>query len=216
LKQGKIYDSNSWMISSAVREMGLCVAYQRTVPDHPKRIARSIERALVMSDVIVLLGGVSVGDYDFVKDILKQKGVKTLFWRVDQKPEKPIYFGKKKNVFVFGLPGNPASSYICFYEYVFGALRRMAGFLKPELGRKRVLVKQGLRAGKRKILFFKGKIQRGSKGESVTALRHQGSHMVTTLHEADSLILVPSSRAHIKKGHSTLVDLLPYAGGDTQ
>jgi molybdopterin biosynthesis enzyme len=77
--------------------------------------------------LVILTGGVSVGDYDHVKGVFKDLGVKTLFWRVRQKPGKPIFFGIKGKTLIFGLPGNPAAVHACFYQYVYPAIRLQMG-----------------------------------------------------------------------------------------
>ena len=86
LKPGKIYDSNSWMIDAALQEMRIDVVYKKTVADRPQLIRKVLQRAHRISDMVILLGGVSVGDYDYVKDILTKEGVQKIFWQVDQKP----------------------------------------------------------------------------------------------------------------------------------
>ena len=212
LRPGQIYDSNSWMMASALQLMSLPIVCKKTIGDQPGKIKKAVREVLTKSDMVIFMGGVSVGDYDFVKEILENAGVRKVFWKVDQKPGKPLYFGKKNKTLVFGLPGNPASAYICFYEYIYAALRRMSGFKQVGLSRQRVKARDSVRAPKRKILFLKAKVSTNGKQTEVTPLRHQGSHMVSSLHEANSLMLV-TGRQKIKKGQPVLVDLLPGEGG---
>jgi molybdopterin molybdotransferase len=82
--------------------------------------------ALKKSDVVLLTGGISVGDYDFVLEAANQCGITKMFHRIKQRPGKPLYFGKKNDQLVFGLPGNPSSVLTCFYEYVLPALRQLS------------------------------------------------------------------------------------------
>ena len=84
---------------------------------------------LEVSNVIIITGGISVGKYDLVKDILLQLGVKELFYKVAQKPGKPLFLGRLKDKLIFALPGNPAAALVCFYEYVLPALRKMSGII---------------------------------------------------------------------------------------
>lgn len=214
LRPGKIYDSNSSMIAASLRDMGIDIVLKKTVRDQPKAIRRVIQKALGLSEAVILLGGVSVGDYDYVKDILKKLGVKTIFWKVKQKPGKPLYFGKRKNTLIFGLPGNPASAYICFYEYVYSALRLMSGFQKPDLLREHVRIENEVKSDPQKSVFLKGKLNQNHQGNTVLALRYQGSHMVSSLHEANGFIVLPQGVAQIERGELVIVDRLPHSRED--
>lgn len=210
MKPGKIYDSNSWMTASALRGMGMSPCFVRTVGDRPQRLRETLRIALKKSDILILTGGVSVGDYDCVKGILKTFGVRTIFWKVRQKPGKPLFFGKKRDVLVFGLPGNPASVYTCFYEYVYPALRAAAGFSKPFLKERRTTLLGGVGADPEKILFLKGKCGEDKQGKwVVTPLARQASHMISSLGEANCLIRIPPQAEAIAKGAGVLVDMLP-------
>jgi len=106
LLPGKIYDSNRPLLMAALEEMGITPLLSKTVRDNEQLVRTTIRNSLKKCDVMILMGGVSVGDYDFVKSTLKQLGVKEIFWKVKQKPGKPLYFGKKGKTLVFGLPGN--------------------------------------------------------------------------------------------------------------
>ena len=214
LHPGKIYDSNSWMIAACLRDMGIDTVLKKTVRDEPKLIRRVVQKALRLSDVVILLGGVSVGDYDYVKDILKKLDVKTIFWKVKQKPGKPLYFGKRKDTLVFGLPGNPASAYICFYEYVYSALRLMSGFQSPDLRREQARIESKIKRDPEKSIFLKGKIHQNHKMSTVLALPHQGSHMVSSLHESNGLIVLPPGTGQINRGQAVFVDRLPHSKVD--
>jgi len=194
LAQGQIYDSNSYMVRAMLRQMGIDVSRSRRVKDHQTALANAIRAGLASSDVLIVVGGVSVGKRDYLRPVLDKLGVEQVFWRVAQKPGKPLYFGvkgpKKKRRLVFGLPGNPASAFTCLYVYVYAALKRMAGFdvIEP---RKSALVLEGdvaPLADKWRFL----KAQRTAAG-TVRELPHQGSHMITSLSRTDSLIVVPPS-----------------------
>lgn len=127
LTAGQIFNSNSPMIQAAVTRAG-GVASASHVPDDTTALHTVIQRALDTADIVILVGGVSVGDRDFVKQVLEKLGVETDFWRVNIKPGKPFLYGRHPSgTRVFGLPGNPVSAYISFTLFVAPLLRRIVG-----------------------------------------------------------------------------------------
>jgi molybdopterin molybdotransferase len=210
LSPGKIYDSNTFMILAALEDMRIRPVFVRRLSDKPTAMRTVIDFALGASDIVILMGGVSAGDHDHVKDILGQAGVKTRFWKVSQKPGKPLYFGTKKNCMIFGLPGNPAAVFTCFYEYVYPAIRRSMGHRNPYLSSEKLQLKEPLRPDPEKYLFIKSRIEHGAD-KTVFPLPRQKSHMISSLCDADSLVMVPNSDRMIKKGENVFVHFLPYA-----
>ncbi len=212
LKPGKIYDSNTAMLCASLDEMRIYPVFVRRLTDQPKIIQKVLAFALKQSDILILTGGVSVGEYDYVKELLQKSGVETIFWKVSQKPGKPLYFGRKENSLVFGLPGNPASVFTCFYEYAYPAIRRFMGYKNPSLFSARHPLKGSLKPDPEKILFVKSKIEAG-EAKQVVPLKHQQSHMISSLCEADSLIVVPSSQKMLEENDLVLVHALPSLEG---
>src|ERR1700740_1375585 len=127
LEMGKVYESNSFVLQGVLQMMGLKVDALHFVKDEKEKLNACVAKAILDTDLLLISGGISVGDYDFVKEVLESTKTETLFYKVAQKPGKPLYFGKNKNCFVFGLPGNPASALTCFYEYVYTTLLIMQG-----------------------------------------------------------------------------------------
>ena len=128
LDAGQIYESNGVLLAALVEASGALVADVRSVGDDAAALGAAMQSALETADVLILSGGVSVGDRDFVKPALKQLGVETNFWRVAIKPGKPFLFGRTEtSALVFGLPGNPVSSFVTFLLFVRPALLRMMG-----------------------------------------------------------------------------------------
>ena len=209
LRPGKIYDSNSSMIYAAALEMGLCPVMVRRLDDNPNRIKRVAAHALKESDIVIFMGGVSAGDYDHVKALLAEAGVETIFWKVNQKPGKPMYFGKKGERLVFGLPGNPASVFTCFYEYVYPAIRRFMGFQNPPLRSGFFPLQESVKADPEKSTFFKAKIDLSNGRPEVLPLRHQASHMISSLCQTNGILVVPPSNRVFEKGEKGLVHALP-------
>jgi len=215
IRGGQIYDSNSYMTAAMLRDMGIEPVSVRRVKDRPAALRRAVRAALERSDAVIILGGVSVGEHDYVRPILAETGVKTVFWRVKQKPGKPIVFGTKGRRLVFGLPGNPASGFTCFYMYVYPALRRLAGYRRPGLRKLSVTLVGDATPDKKRWRLLKAKLERGDT-PSARGLARQGSHMVTTLAETDGLIVIPSAPDGDTVGEGSEVTAyeLPYLPED--
>jgi len=125
---GQVYDSVTPMLAAAFRAAGIDRITSRRCKDDPGSLHDILTRALAESDMVVTVGGVSMGDYDFVGDAAERAGVEKVFWKVRQKPGKPLYFGTKADRLLFGLPGNPAAALACFHLYILPVLRRTMGF----------------------------------------------------------------------------------------
>ena len=126
LQYGQVYESNSFALSAVMKQINLHSVQLQRVRDDLKSLINVMQQALQNSDVVLLTGGISVGDYDFVLQAASACGVEKLFHRVKQRPGKPLYFGKKDKKLVFGLPGNPSSVLTCFYIYVLRALGQLS------------------------------------------------------------------------------------------
>ncbi|MBS1488772.1 MAG: molybdopterin molybdotransferase MoeA [Bacteroidetes bacterium] len=131
LRHGEIYNSNRLSISAYLKLSGITDAQFVHVKDNYEELRSRVQEALKACDVLILSGGISSGEYDFVYRVLEEEGVQPLFYKVRQKPGKPLYAGKKDNTFIFALPGNPAAVIICFNQYVKPCLSFMAGNGKP-------------------------------------------------------------------------------------
>ena len=210
LKSGQIYDSNSWAIASALMSMGVKPVRIAHGPDNRSRLKKIISRNTKTVDAVILTGGVSVGDYDFVKTILKQWGVEKLFWKVSQKPGKPLYVGRKGKTFFFALPGNPAAALTCFYEYVYPTLRKMMGFSHIYPKRVKAKLTQSIEPDEKRQLFLKGWARPTNGPISVRALARQGSHMMTAFTQANGFIVIPPGSRKMEKGDTVWFDILPY------
>ncbi len=206
LSPGKIYDSNSPMLASALISNGIRPVTVQTLCDEPGALRHALVRSLQKSDVILLSGGVSVGDYDFSKTVLQELGVKTLFWKISQKPGKPLYFGKHGAKLIFGLPGNPASAFMCFYEYALPAIRNLMGFPNPLLPRQKGNVEGTIKCDTSKTVFLKSKLDSNGR---ISVLQHQASHMISTLHETNGFLVVPPRNKNHKNRQSLFFDKLP-------
>ncbi|MEE9269190.1 MAG: gephyrin-like molybdotransferase Glp [Candidatus Krumholzibacteria bacterium] len=210
LGAGQIYDSNSYMVSAMLEQMAMPQARCRRIKDHYTALANAVGAALDKSDVLIVLGGVSVGDRDYLRRVLKKLRVREVFWRVRQKPGKPIYFGVKGRRLVFGLPGNPASAFTCFYLYVYPALQLLAGKRKDHLAGSVLPIEDPVEPDAERWLMLKGKTRKRPRA-GVDKLPRQGSHMVTSLAETDRILVIPPDGARIERGRGVETLRLPHA-----
>jgi len=212
LAPGQIYDSNSFMLTAALKQMGITPTRVRHVGDHPTALRNAVAAALRVSDALVVTGGVSVGDRDYLREVVARERVKEIFWRVKQKPGKPLYFGARGKRVVFGLPGNPASVFTCFYVYAYPALRRMAGHGGKGLPEQSLPLANEVRSDASRWRFLKARTIVGPS-PSVMALTRQASHMISSLAEADRLIVVPPGAGRLAAGTVVSTWRLPVADG---
>jgi molybdopterin molybdotransferase len=118
LKIGKVFESNGLMLQSVLEDQKISSDYILCEDDIDK-LTKVVKEAANKKDIIIITGGVSVGDYDFTRAVLEKLDFRIIFHRVSQKPGMPILFARKGNKTVFGLPGNPRSVLVCFYEYIY-------------------------------------------------------------------------------------------------
>jgi len=136
LAYGQVYDANSFALTAVLKQVGVKQITIVQVPDLLDQLVNELQEAIIQSDIVLLTGGVSVGDYDFVVEAATKCGVTKRFHKIKQKPGKPLFFGTKESKLVFGLPGNPSSVLTCFYMYVLPVIANMIR------GEKGLLVKE--------------------------------------------------------------------------
>lgn len=204
LPKGKIYESNSLMIEAALQTIGIKKTAVFKVKDSLKKTIKAVESCLAHFDVVLISGGISVGDYDYVKEALLKNGVTELFYKINQKPGKPLFFGTKENKIVFALPGNPASSLTCFYVYAFPALKKLMGFEEIHLPEMKKKISTDFKNTSGKTLFLKALYG----DEKVTVLESQSSAMLNTFAVANGLIVVPHDITHVMANQEVVV--LPF------
>jgi molybdopterin molybdotransferase len=198
LSYGKIYDSNSTLLTAAAREAGAIAFRVGIVPDDPGTLLNTLEDQLIRADAIVTSGGVSVGAYDVVKEVLTRVG-SVQFDKVAMQPGMPQGFGTigPDNTPFFGLPGNPVSSYVSFEVFVRPALRRMIGVEPLSRPVVRARLSEPLRSppGKRSYLRASLSVEQGAY--VVRPVGHPGSHLIASLAAANALIVVPEGVTEI-------------------
>lgn len=203
LKKGKIYESNSIMLQAALQTIGIKNAKVFRVKDSLKETKNALKDLLKKNDIVLISGGISVGDYDFVKEALLENGVQEHFYKINQKPGKPMFFGSKKNTLVFALPGNPASSLTNFYIYVYPAVKNLMGFSNTHLPKIVRKLNDDVKNTTGKTLFLKALYDE----TNVTILDGQASSMLNSFAIANGLVIVEQNCEKIQKGE--LVTILP-------
>tara|TARA_R110002020_G_scaffold387546_1_gene598198 strand:+ start:1822 stop:2997 length:1176 start_codon:yes stop_codon:yes gene_type:complete len=198
LKKGSIYESNAIMLQAALLRLGINHIQLFKAKDDYDQTKTAITKALEKVDVLLISGGISVGEYDFVKQALEENGVEEVFYKVNQKPGKPLFFGKKSDKTVFALPGNPGSSLTCFYVYVLGALRKMMGHENFNLELKEAKTISEIKNPTGKTLFLKAIIENG-KAKILTG---QASSMLNSYAISNGLVVVPETVELINEGDS--------------
>lgn len=195
LQHGQVYESNSWCLRAALEQYGINVIHTATTCDELNVTRTIIAHAMLHSDLVLITGGISVGKYDHVHEALAQSGVDTLFYKIAQKPGKPILAGRSGDKMIFALPGNPASVLVCFYEYVYPSLRRMMGFSAPLSNARKARLLQPVSNNDDRVCFVRAKYS----GDGVLPLEGQESYMMQSFAQADCFIVVPP-RQNIGKG----------------
>jgi molybdopterin molybdotransferase len=188
---GRIHESNALMIRLLAERAGAVVLDPVMVPDDRAATVEAV-RAGLEADVLVVSGGVSVGPHDHVRPAFADCGVEEVFWRVRIRPGKPVWFGRRGDTLVFGLPGNPLSSIVCFSVFIAPALRRLAGErdARPDLERGRLAVPAAASDGR--TTFLTSRLAPGADGVlEATPTARQGSHMTGALGESDGFAVVP-------------------------
>ena len=204
LSYGQDYESNSYALSAAIRELGILNVDVFSAEDDLKILTEVLAIAMEQSDLVLLTGGVSVGDYDFVIRAAEANGVEQVFHKIRQKPGKPIYFGKKGAKYIFGLPGNPASVLTCFYEYVYPAIS-MLSKQEKDLIRMNAILEADMKKPAGLTHFLKGFFN----GKTVKELKAQESFRLSSFAKANCLIKLDEDRMEYKAGEEVEIHLLP-------
>ena len=183
LEPGQIYESNSALLNALLERCGAIVNSVEHCRDERESLSKAIKRA-AKSDILIISGGVSVGEHDLVKDALLELGAQIDIWRVAIKPGKPFLFGKVNECAVFGLPGNPVSAFVTFLQFVRPAILKMSGasdFTLPQVPAKLAveLTNDGDRAH-----YVRGKLEQGR----FTPVGRQESHALFGLSQSNALL----------------------------
>jgi molybdopterin molybdotransferase len=204
LNYGQVYESNSYALNAAIREAGILNVDVFSAEDDLKILIEVLAIALQNSNLVLLTGGVSVGDYDFVIRAAEANGVEQVFHKIKQKPGKPIYFGKKGEKYVFGLPGNPASVLTCFYEYVYPAIG-LLGNRQKEMIKMNAVLESDIKKPVGMTHFLKAYYN----GKTVKELKAQESFRLSSFAKSNCLIELKAEQSEFKAGEEVEIHLLP-------
>ena len=200
LRYGQIFESNSIMLQKALEEYGFKVKLRTHSADTYEDTKSKVIHLLNTSDVLIVTGGISVGDHDYVGRCIRDIGVKELIYKIKQKPGKPFYFGRQQNKIVLALPGNPASSLTCLYQYGIPAIKLLAGTNSKDIFPQEV-----------KMILNHNHTKKGDRPEFLRSFYHptkslvdiltkQRSSMLHSYALANCLVFLKEGRYEIKAG----------------
>lgn len=204
LGYGQVYESNSFTLLAALDHLHIRNVTVQRAQDDPAQLVAILEAALQEADLVLMTGGVSVGDYDFTMNAFESCGITRLFHKIRQKPGKPILFGVRQGKPVFGLPGNPASVLTCFYQYVYPAIGTM---MQKPLQLRSVMAT--LMAPFRKPTGLTHFLKAIFDGTEVRLLTGQESYKLNSFARANSLVVIPEDVTFVDEGQEVEVHILP-------
>lgn len=204
LEYGQVYDSNSLTLKACLSQLHINDVDIFSCGDDLFQLQSTLEKALQRADLILMTGGVSVGDYDFTMDVFESCGVRKVFHKVRQKPGKPILFGTRDEKKVFGLPGNPASVLTCFYEYVIPAIGEMV-HSPTAIVSMQVPLEHDHKKPEGLTHFLKA----WYNGQTVSLRTGQESYKLSSYAAANCLAVFPEAETTFSKGQLVEIHLLP-------
>lgn len=208
LKPGDIYDSNRYILFGMLHKMGVQVIDMGVIPDIKQQIELTLKDAALCADIVITSGGASVGEADYIKQILDEIG-QVNFWKIAMKPGKPLAFGKIGNALFFGLPGNPVSAMATFYQFVQPSIRLLEGEKQSSTIVLKARCTSMLKKRPGRKDFQRGIMSQDENGELIVDTTGiQGSHMLSSMSKANCFIVLESESGNIEAG--TLVEVQPF------
>jgi len=205
LGEGEIYDSNRYTLFGMLTRVGVDILDLGAIPDVPEQLEDALRRGSAEADVVITSGGVSVGEADYVKDLLARIG-RMGFWKIAMKPGRPLTFGHIGECLFFGLPGNPVAVMVTFYQFVQPALLKLATGREepPFLVEAEAMCRLRKRPGRTE--FLRGTLTRGADGVlQVDLAGRQGSGVLRSMSLASCFILLPEEHGDLEPGEKVLV-----------
>lgn len=214
LKDGQIYDTNRLAVHLMLEQLGCEVINLGIIPDDPDKLRAAFIEADKSADVVISSGGVSVGEADYTKTILDELG-EIAFWKLAIKPGKPFAFGKLANSWFCGLPGNPVSAALTFYQLVQPLLATLSGNrASPLPARQRARAATRLKKSPGRLDFQRGILTRNADGElEVSTTGHQGSHIFSSFSQGNCFIVLERERGNVEAGEWVEVEAFNHLFG---
>jgi molybdopterin molybdotransferase len=206
LKEGEVYDSNRYTLHGMLERLGVEITDLGVVRDEPVALEQAFKKAAAMADVVITTGGVSVGEADFVKQIMAQLG-EVLFWKIAMRPGRPMAFGRIGNAFLFGLPGNPVAVMVTFYQFVRDALLYMSGRTDCEQALLKVPCFENIRKVPGRTEYQRGVLFSDHGEWKVRTTGQQGSGVLRSMSEANCFIVLEHDRGKVAAGEPVQVQL---------
>ena len=210
LGRGEIYDSNRYTLYGMLTRLGVEIVDLGVVRDDPIALAAAFASAAAMADVIITSGGVSVGEADYTKDVLGKLG-EVRFWKVAMKPGRPLAFGRVGDAAFFGLPGNPVSVMVTFYQFVQPALEKMMGTTPRPHWTLPARTTATLKKRPGRVEFQRGHAARGADGQwQVTPTGDQGSGILSSMSQANCFIVMGMETGKVDAGSDVQIQLFDW------
>jgi molybdopterin molybdotransferase len=207
LKEGEVYDSNRYTLHGMLARLGVEITDLGVVRDDPAALEAALRRA-AQADAVVTTGGVSVGEADFIKQLMAKLG-EVLFWKIAMRPGRPMAFGRIGDAWLFGLPGNPVAVMVTFYQFVRDALLHLAGrnddYAIPLL---RATAADNIRKVPGRTEYQRGIAFRDAGEWKVRTTGQQGSGVLRSMAEANCFIVLEHERGAVKAGDQVQVQLM--------
>ena len=210
LEVGQIYDSNRYTLFGMLKRLGAEILDMGVVPDQKAILRQTLADAAQQADVVITSGGVSVGDADYVKEMLAELG-QVDFWKIAMRPGRPLAFGKINNSLFFGLPGNPVSVMVTFYQFVTPALRKLMGESKPDSITLQVTCTDNIRKRPGRFEYQRGILFTDNDGQTkVKTTGSQGSGILSSMSNANCFILLDEQCDGLAA--NSIVSVQPFSG----
>jgi molybdopterin molybdotransferase len=206
LKEGEVYDSNRYTLHAMLQRLGVEILDLGVVRDDPALLEAAFRKASVSADAVITTGGVSVGEADFVKQLMARLG-EVLFWKIAMRPGRPMAFGKIGNAFLFGLPGNPVAVMVTFYQFVRSALLFLEGRTSHEVPLLNAVSASGIRKVPGRTEYQRGIVFNGEGVWKVRTTGQQGSGVLRSMSEANCFIVLEHERGPVMAGEPVQVQL---------
>ncbi|HRP24738.1 gephyrin-like molybdotransferase Glp [Thauera sp.] len=210
LGPGEVYDSNRYTLFGALARLGCELLDMGVVPDRPEALEAAFREASEAADVIITSGGVSVGEADFIRDMMARMG-EVAFWKLAIKPGRPMAFGRIGKAVLFGLPGNPVAVMVTFYQFVQDALLTLMGVSPlPPAAHFSAGARFSLRKQPGRVEYLRGRLQRDGSTLSVALAGAQGSGVLRSMAEADCFVVLGEDCTQVQPGDTVYVQ--PFHG----